>query len=35
LGTYPFALGTSGSIVLSDDANGILTADGIKLELQP
>jgi hypothetical protein len=33
LGTYPFAAGTSGSIVLTDDANGYITADGIKLTL--
>ena len=33
LGTYPFAAGTSASIVLSDDANGYLNADGIKLTL--
>jgi hypothetical protein len=35
LGTYPFAAGTSGSIVLSDDANGYVNADAIKLEVQP
>ncbi|MDY6953365.1 MAG: hypothetical protein SWE60_17790, partial [Thermodesulfobacteriota bacterium] len=35
LGTYPFAVGTSGSIVLSDDADGILIADAIKLEVAP
>jgi hypothetical protein len=35
LGTYPFAVGASGSIVLSDDANGILTADAIMLEVVP
>jgi hypothetical protein len=33
LGTYPFAAGTAGSIVLSDDANGYVIADGIKLTL--
>jgi hypothetical protein len=35
LGTYPFAVGTSGSIVLSDDANGYLIADAIMLEVVP
>jgi hypothetical protein len=35
LGTYPFAAGTSGSVVLSDDANGYINADAIKWELQP
>jgi hypothetical protein len=33
-GTYPFVAGTSGYVVLSDDANGQLIADGIKLEKQ-
>jgi hypothetical protein len=31
LGTYPFAAGTSGSIVLTDDANGYVIADAVKL----
>jgi hypothetical protein len=35
LGTYPFAAGTSGSVVLTDDANGYINADAIKFELQP
>ena len=35
LGTYPFAVGTSGSIVLSDDADGYVNADAVKFELQP
>jgi hypothetical protein len=35
LGTYPFEVGTAGSVVLSDDANGYLNADAVKLELQP
>lgn len=35
LGTYPFAVGTSGTIELSDDADGMVVADGVKLELQP
>lgn len=35
LGTYYLDVGTSGSIVLSDDANGYVVADAIKLELQP
>jgi hypothetical protein len=35
LGTYPFAAGTSGSVVLSDDANEYVNADAIKFELQP
>ncbi|MDY6954908.1 MAG: hypothetical protein SWE60_25690, partial [Thermodesulfobacteriota bacterium] len=30
LGTYPFAVGTSGSIVLSDHANGYVIADAIR-----
>jgi len=34
LGTYPFAAGTSGSVELSDDANGYVIADGIKFEQQ-
>ena len=29
LGTYPFAPGTSGSVVLSDDADGVVIADAI------
>ena len=29
LGTYPFAAGTSGSVVLSDDADGVVIADAI------
>jgi hypothetical protein len=33
LGTYPFAAGTAGSIVLSDDANGVLVADAIRLQI--
>jgi len=33
LGTYPFVEGTAGSIVLSDDADGYLNADAVKLEL--
>jgi hypothetical protein len=32
LGTYPFAAGTSGSVVLSDDVNGYVIADAIKFE---
>jgi hypothetical protein len=32
LGTYPFAAGTSGYVVLSDNANGVVIADAIKLE---
>jgi hypothetical protein len=32
-GTYPFAVGTSGSIVLSEAASGVLIADAIKLEV--
>jgi hypothetical protein len=36
LGTYTFAAGTSGSIVLSDDANGYVIADAVRLqELTP
>jgi hypothetical protein len=33
LGTYDFNAGTAGSIVLTDDADGLVIADGIKLEL--
>jgi hypothetical protein len=32
LGTYPFAIGTSGSVVISDDANGYVMADAVKFE---
>ncbi|MDY6951897.1 MAG: Ig-like domain-containing protein [Thermodesulfobacteriota bacterium] len=32
LGTFPFAAGTSGSIVLSDDADGVVVADAIRLD---
>jgi len=32
LGTYTFAAGTSGSIVLSDGGNGYVIADAVKLE---
>ena len=32
--TYPFVAGTSGYVVLSDDADGQLIADAIKLEKQ-
>jgi hypothetical protein len=35
LGTYPFTVGTSGYIRLSDDVNGYINADAIKFELQP
>jgi hypothetical protein len=35
LGTYDFAAGTSGYVVLSDDADGIVIADAIKFELVP
>jgi hypothetical protein len=37
LGTYDFAAGTSGSVVLSDgpDADGTVVGDAIKWELQP
>jgi hypothetical protein len=35
LGTYPFAAGTSGYVVLSDDANEYVIADAIKWEPQP
>jgi hypothetical protein len=35
LGTYPFAAGTDGSVVLTDDANGYLNADAVKLEVVP
>ncbi|MDY6952162.1 MAG: hypothetical protein SWE60_11665, partial [Thermodesulfobacteriota bacterium] len=35
LGTYDFNAGTAGSIVLTDDADGIVIADGIMLELVP
>jgi hypothetical protein len=37
LGTYGFAVGTSGSVVLSDgpDADGTVVGDAIMLELQP
>jgi hypothetical protein len=34
-GTFPFAAGTSGTVVLSDDANGQVIADAIKFEPQP
>ena len=34
LGTFPFLAGTSGSVVLSDDANGVVIADAIFLDLQ-
>jgi hypothetical protein len=36
LGTYPFVAGTSGDVVLKDgpDADGVVIADAIKLELQ-
>jgi hypothetical protein len=33
--SYPFAGGTSGSVVLTNEANGPVVADGIKLKLQP
>ena len=32
LGTYTFSAGTSGSVVLSDNANGLVVADAIKFE---
>jgi hypothetical protein len=32
LGTYPFAAGTSGSVVLSDEADEYVIADAIKFE---
>jgi hypothetical protein len=35
LGTYPFVAGTSGSVVLNDNANEIVIADAIKFERQP
>ena len=37
LGTasFPFAAGTSGYVVLSDDANGQVIADAVKFEPQP
>lgn len=35
LGTYPFAAGTSGYVVLSDDADKYVIADAIRLEPQP
>jgi hypothetical protein len=35
LGTYNFVAGTSGYVVLSDDADGYVIADAIKFELQP
>jgi hypothetical protein len=35
LGTYPFAAGTSGYVVLSDDANEYVIADAIKFEPVP
>jgi hypothetical protein len=35
LGTYPFAAGTSGKVVLTDEANEYVIADAIKWELQP
>jgi hypothetical protein len=35
LGTYSFNAGVAGSIVLTDDADGYVIADGIKLELVP
>jgi hypothetical protein len=35
LGTFNFAVGTSGSVVLSDDADGVVVADAIRWELQP
>jgi hypothetical protein len=34
-GPLPFAAGTSGYVVLSDDADGVVVADAIKFELQP
>jgi hypothetical protein len=34
-GTYPFVVGTSGSVVLSDDANGVVVADAILWEPVP
>jgi hyaluronate lyase len=35
LGTYPFAAGTSGYVMLSNDANEYVIADAILLEPQP
>jgi hypothetical protein len=35
LGTYPFVAGTSGSVLLTDDANGVVIADSIGFVLQP
>jgi len=35
LGTYPFVAGTSGYVVLSDDANGYVIADAVWFELVP
>ena len=35
LGTFPFAAGTSGSVVLSDDADGYVIADAIRWKVQP
>ena len=32
LGTYPFVAGTSGYVVLSDDANEYVIADAVKFE---
>jgi hypothetical protein len=32
LGSYPFAAGTSGSVVLSDDANGYVIADAVRFD---
>ena len=32
-GTYSFAAGASGSVVLSDDANGLVIADAVKFQL--
>jgi hypothetical protein len=35
LGTFPFIAGTSGHVVLSDDANDYVIADAIKFVPQP
>jgi hypothetical protein len=35
LGNFSFAAGTSGYVVLSDDANEYVVADAVKFESQP
>jgi hypothetical protein len=35
LGTFNFVAGTSGTVVLTDDADGVVIADGLKFKPVP